>query len=163
MFIKYVFPGLCLTLLSACVQQGDRVDLGNLQTGATVSFVCAEGGEWGIKISNGTDTFLTQPKPVQIEVFRSEENVHQLATGYKSVKKGTDTIVAKARVVSGGGGKFDVEDRWNISGAVLSLSRKVNRNRNRGQHGILFSDQAFNATGSQMGRCGLFRSRPAIW
>ena len=79
----------------------------------------------GNQIYNDSDSFLTQHKPVQIEIFRSEENVHQLTAGYKSVRKEIDTIVAKARVVSESGAKFDIEDRWNISGDVLSLSRKV--------------------------------------
>ena len=42
---KYAIFGLCLTILSACCQRGHRVDLGNLQTGATVSFIRAEGGD----------------------------------------------------------------------------------------------------------------------
>lgn len=125
MFYKSIILGFCATLLSACSQLGSRVDLGNLQTGATISFLRTDGGDWGIKIMNGPDTLMTQQKPVQIEVFRSEENVYQLAAGYKSIKKDASSVLAKANVVSGKGAEFDIEDRWIISGDVLSLSRKV--------------------------------------
>lgn len=46
MFGNSVILGICLTLSSACVRQGDRVDLGSLQIWATISFVRAKGGEW---------------------------------------------------------------------------------------------------------------------
>ena len=39
MFGKIVILGLCLTVSAAFGQQGERIDIGNLQTGATVSFV----------------------------------------------------------------------------------------------------------------------------
>jgi hypothetical protein len=125
MFSKYAIFGLCLTLLSACGQQGHRVDLGNLQTGATVLFVRADGGEWGINILNGTDMLLMQQKPAQIEVFKGKENVLKLAAGYKSVKKETNTVIARVKVATEGEVEFNIEDRWNISGDVLSLKRKV--------------------------------------
>jgi hypothetical protein len=109
----------------AFVQQDSQVNLGSLQTGTMVSFVRTTGGEWGIEISGSTTPRLTQQKPAQIEVFRGEENVHQLAAGYQSVQKETNTVVARAKVISEDEAGFDVEDRWSISGAVLSLSRKV--------------------------------------
>jgi len=124
-FGKYVALGLNLLVSVAFAQQGDRVDLGCLQTGATVSFVRAAGGEWGIEIFDGTARRIMQQKPAQIEVFRGEENVRQLAAGYQSVKKKNNTVVARAMVGSGSEAGFDVEDRWSISGAVLSLSRRV--------------------------------------
>ena len=46
MFGKNILVGVCLTISSAFAQQGDRVDLGTLETGATVSFVRTSGGEW---------------------------------------------------------------------------------------------------------------------
>jgi hypothetical protein len=126
MFGKSILFGLCISLLLACTQQSHKVDLGSLQTGATVSFVRTGRGEWGIEISNGTAQSLIQKKPAQIEVFRSEQNVHQLAAGYKSVKKETNAMIGKAKLVGEGGAKFYVEDHWIITGDVLSLSRKVN-------------------------------------
>ena len=124
-FCKCIILGSCLTLLFACKQQGSRVDLGNLETGATVSFVRATGGQWGIEITDSITLKLMQQKPVQIEVFRSEQNMHQLAVGYLSLKKETNSVIGKAKLAGASGAKFDVEDRWTISGNVLSLSRKV--------------------------------------
>lgn len=66
-----------------------------------------------------------QPKPAQIEVYRGADNVTQLAAGYQAVQKEAGAIVARAKVASGGEAAFAVEDHWKISGAVLSLSRKV--------------------------------------
>ena len=126
MFGKYVILGLCLTGSVAIAQQGNRVDLGRLQNGATVSFVHAAGGDWGIEISGGSAPRITQPKPAQIEVFRGGENASQLAAGYQSVKKENNTVVATAKVTGEGKAAFSVEDSWTVSGAVLSLSRKVN-------------------------------------
>jgi hypothetical protein len=125
MFGKCVLLGPCLAASAALAEEGDRVDLGRLQTGATVSFVRGAGGEWGIEFSGGTAPRLTQQKPAQIEVFRGEENVQQLAPGYQSVQKEADAVVARAKVAGGGDAAFDVEDRWKVSGAVLSLSRRV--------------------------------------
>ena len=125
MFSRYTIYGLCLTLLSACGQHGDRVDLGNIQPGVIASFVRAKGGDWGINISNNNGTIMMQKNPVQIEVFKGEENIHKLVAGYKSVKKEANVFVAKVNVASEAGSKFIVEDRWSISGDVLSLNRKV--------------------------------------
>ena len=68
---------------------------------------------------------MTQPKPAQIEVYRGQTNAQQLAAGYQSVKKEADTIVATAKVAGAGQAAFAVEDRWTVTGPVLSLSRKV--------------------------------------
>jgi len=116
---------LCLTGPTLLAQEGNQLDLGRLQTGATVAFVRDVGGEWGIEISGGGAPRLTQPKPAQIEVFAGGENVRQLAAGYASVQKEPGTIVAKANVAGGGKAAFVVEDRWKVSGAMLLLDRKV--------------------------------------
>jgi hypothetical protein len=70
----------------ASAQQGQagttdagRIVLGRLANGAV--FIRAGSGDWGIEISGGTAVRLTQQKPAQIEVFRGDENVRQLAAG----------------------------------------------------------------------------------
>jgi hypothetical protein len=103
----------------------NSIVLGRLANGAAVTFVRAGSGDWGIEISGAAVPRLMQPKPAQIEVYRGEENDRQLAAGYQSVQKENDAVVASAEVAGGGGAAFAVEDRWKISGAVLSLSRKV--------------------------------------
>ena len=103
----------------------NRLELGKLANGASVAFVRAGSGDWGIDISGGTAPQMTQPKPAQIEVYRGQTNVHQLAAGYQSVRRESDTVVATAKVSGEGQAAFAVEDRWKISGSTLSLSRKV--------------------------------------
>ena len=102
-----------------------RTELGRLANGAAVTFVRTDSGDWGIEISGGGPRMM-QPKPAQIEVYRGGENASQVAAGYQSVQKEADAVVAKASVVGGGPAAFSVEDRWKVSGAVLSLSRTVN-------------------------------------
>jgi hypothetical protein len=126
MFGKWVILGIFLTVSSSCVHQGDRVDLGNLQNGTTVSFVYDKGNGWGLEISNGKEPYMTQRKPAQIEVFLDKDSVFQLASGYKFMKKETNSVVGRAKLVNKSGAKFDVEDRWNMSGNDLFVSRKVN-------------------------------------
>ena len=48
---------LWLTATALLAQENLRVDLGSLQTGATVSFVRSTNGEWGIEIVGGADIF----------------------------------------------------------------------------------------------------------
>jgi len=130
---KFASLGALLWLLAvplASAQQanataGIRVEVGHLANGATVAFVSADHGEFGIEISGGTAPTMTQPKPAQIEVFRGDDNVSDLAAGYQSVQKEADAVVAKATVSGGGDVAFAVEDCWTISGNVLSLHRNV--------------------------------------
>ena len=126
MFGKIIILELCLIVTLVFAQHKNQIDLGNLQTGATVSFVRTAEGEWGIEISNGTTLYISQMKPAQIEIFRGEEKVQQYTAGYQSVQKTADTIIAKTKIYCGRKAAFDVEDKWNIVGDVLSLSRKVN-------------------------------------
>jgi hypothetical protein len=115
----------CYNTLSALTQQIDRIDLGRLQTGAAISFVRADGGDWGIEISGGFALGMMQQKTAQIEVYRGQENVQQLSAGYQSVQKEGDAFLAKAKVAGEGPAAFEVEDLWNVSGDVLSLHRNV--------------------------------------
>ena len=125
MFIKCIIISFCLTVSAVFAQQGDRVELGRLQTGAAVSFVQADDDEWGIEITGGNSLGMAQQKPAQIELFAGAENVSHLASGYQSVQKEGDSILAKAILTGDGAAAFEVEDLWKVSGNVLSLSRNV--------------------------------------
>jgi hypothetical protein len=125
MFDKIVMLGLCLTVSTAAAQQNDRVDLGILQTGATVSFVQDERDEWGIEISDGVAPRLTQPQPAQIEVFHEDGDIHMLAAGYKTVQRSASYIDARAEIEYGDTIVFRVQDRWSMNEAVVSVQRKV--------------------------------------
>ncbi len=126
---------LCLMTALAAAQQkpagapmASRIELGRLASGAAVAFVRAGSADWGIEISGGGQRF-SQPRPAQIEVYRGDENASQLAAGYQSVRKEADAVVATAKLAGDGQAAFEVQDRWMVSGAVLSLSRKVSVTR----------------------------------
>ena len=122
---KCIILGLCLTVSTASAQQGNRVDLGRLQTGATVSFVCIAGGEWGIEISGDSAPRLTQQKLVRLEIFQTEQDIRELAAGYKTVQQSNSGIEARTEIAYGDNVVFRVDDQWNLHGDVVSLQRKV--------------------------------------
>ncbi|RPH81229.1 MAG: hypothetical protein EHM80_03030 [Nitrospiraceae bacterium] len=116
---------LCLTALAFSAQCGDRVDLGRLQTGATVSFVRVDGGEWGIHISEGTAPEVAQEKPARIEIVQAGKERREFAAGYRTVERSDSGIDALAEIAYGAGAVFRVQDRWSLNGAVVAVSRKV--------------------------------------
>jgi hypothetical protein len=125
MFGKYVLFGLCLTGSALLAQQDTRVDLGRLQTGATVSFARSTAGEWGIEIEGAAAPRILQLKPARLEVFRAEDDIRQLAAGYKTVQKSAAGIDARAEITYGENVVFRVHDQWSLNGAVVSVRRKV--------------------------------------
>ena len=84
---RSIFLGLCIILLSECNHDHNRMEFGLLQSGSMVSFVRDKTGNWGIEISGNDFPLLLNRKPAQIEVFKNEENIIKLASGYQSVKK----------------------------------------------------------------------------
>jgi hypothetical protein len=121
-FCKYLLFGVCLSLSVSCNRSS--VELGKLQNGAAVSFV-RSGGEYGIEITGGIIPILAQKKPAQIEVWLGDNNIRQLTSGYRSVKLENNTAIAKASVKGNGKAAFEVEDKWSVSGDIISLNRKV--------------------------------------
>ena len=124
-FGKYLLLGLFLSGSALSAQPGARVDLGRLQTGATVSFIRSSAGEWGIEIAGGSAPRIVQPKPAKLEVFRTEEDIPQLAAGYKTVRKSAGGVDARAEIAYDNNVVFHVRDQWSISGAVVSVRRNV--------------------------------------
>ncbi|HXT12638.1 MAG TPA: hypothetical protein VN873_13830 [Candidatus Angelobacter sp.] len=57
-------------------------------------------------------------------MYHSDEDIHQLAAGYKTVKKDGSAVNADCEIVDGDV-IFHIYDHWTLAGAVLSLSRKV--------------------------------------
>ena len=116
-----------LGVSALCAQQAARVDLGRLQTGATVSFARSAAGEWGIEIAGAGAGApqIRQPKPARLEVFRADDDIRQLAAGYKTVRKTAAGIDASAEIAYGENVVFHVNDRWSLSGAVVSVHRNV--------------------------------------
>ena len=125
MFSKYLILLLCISVSVSFSQQSNQVELGKLETGATVSFVHAAEGKWGIDISGTVTPRLTQKSPVRIEVFQKENNIHELSAGYTTVRKSGSGIDASTEIAYGKKVVFHIHDMWSISGAVLSVHRKV--------------------------------------
>jgi hypothetical protein len=125
MLRKCILFGFYLTISVAFGQQGDRVDLGTLQTGAMVSFVRIAGGDWGIEISGGTAPHLTQQKPARLDILQKEDDTREIAVGYKSVRQSESSIEAGAEISYDADVVFRVQDRWTMNGAVLSVQRRI--------------------------------------
>jgi hypothetical protein len=109
-----------------------RISLGLVSTGATVSFVRAGSGEWGMDIGGPGTPRISQQQPARLEVFNRDapgpslkEDVRQLAAGYKSVEMTGGIATARAELAYGSGVTFRVEDRWSVAGAVMSVRRRV--------------------------------------
>jgi hypothetical protein len=115
----------CLMALAVYPQQADRMDLGSLNTGAVVSFLRVDGGEWGVHISGGTAPDIAQWKPARVEILPAGEEGRELAAGYRTVKRSDSGIDALAEIPYGAGAVFRVQDRWSLTGAVVTVSRKV--------------------------------------
>jgi hypothetical protein len=178
--MRHVIVAAVFSLLatsSALAQQGaapaaGRVVLGRLATGASVTFVRTPAGEWGIEITGPQIARMGQPKPAQIEVYRSDDNVRQLAAGYRSIEKSADAVVARATLSGEGDTTFTIEDRWRVSGAVLSLARKVTVSGSDAKAGFLsairlstappvsWTDAAFLAPGLLYGQPATSASAP---
>jgi hypothetical protein len=111
--------------LTPAAPPASRVVLGQVTTGATVACLRDTSGAWGLDVSGGPAPRLAQPKPASIEVMREDGTLHQLASGYTSVKVAAAGLIAHADLPDAGGVVFHVDDQWSLHGAVLSLQRHV--------------------------------------
>ena len=138
--------------------------LGRLANGAVVQFVRSAVGDWGIEIAGGGAVSMVQRQPASVEIYQGGGNAiaaSAATAGYQSVRKLADTVVASARV-SDGQAVFSVEDRWKISGAVLSLSRKVSVISPENGAGFLSAIPARHSADSGLDRRRLSRPGPAL-
>jgi hypothetical protein len=122
---KGVMLWLFLTASVIFAQQPDRFDLGTLNTGATVSFVRVDRGEWGIQIIGGTAPKITQSEPSRLDICQTGKDIRSLAAGYKTVQASDSGVDASAEIAYGKSTLFRVQDHWSLDGAVVSLRRKV--------------------------------------
>lgn len=121
--LRCILAGLCLAATNSFAKS-DRIELGHLQSNATVIFTQSSAEEWGLEIVGGAAPAISQPQPARLEIFRAEDDIRQLAAGYKSVRKsaaGTDAFAE----IKYDGVLFRIQDHWSINGEVLSLNRKV--------------------------------------
>ncbi|MBN1397251.1 MAG: AGE family epimerase/isomerase [Bacteroidetes bacterium] len=126
----WMLIGLFLYITASIAQENDREELGRLQTGAVVTFVKNTKNEWGIDISGGSAPNILQEKPVQIEVYKSSEDIFLLDAGYKTIKRSASGIDAFTEMVDNENVVFRVQDRWSVDGAIVSVKRKVEVSEN---------------------------------
>ncbi len=103
--------------------QTESIKLGVLDSGASVSFVKGDKGEWGIDIDGGPAPRIAQSQPVRLEIHAAAE-ILPLHAGYRTVEKTAEGITASARI-DHGDAAFWVTDRWQVGGSILSLQREV--------------------------------------
>jgi len=120
-----LFVGLTSALVSAASAASERVNLGQLENGATVSFVRSAEGAWGLEIAGGTAPTIRQEQPALIEIFTSADDVRTRAAAYRTVEKSADTIIARATVREGSDVSFNVRDTWSLDGAVITVNRTI--------------------------------------
>jgi hypothetical protein len=117
--------GLLIGSRAVAGQAADSMTLGQLVGGASVRFVQAGSGEWGIEISGGEAPRLMQPKPVRIEVLQAEENLREMTAGYTTVRKSRSGIEAAAEIVCDENAAFHVRDSWSLKDDILTVRRKA--------------------------------------
>lgn len=115
---------LCLAASNLSARPVSRIELGRLQTGTRIVFVRSSAGEWGLETAGGAAPTISQSQPARLEVFRAEDDIRQLAAGYKTVLKSTAGIDASAEVKYEGV-VFRIQDHWSVRGPVLSVRRKL--------------------------------------
>jgi hypothetical protein len=127
-----VFGGLALALgVVPARADGDpaspRTDLalGRLPTGTTVAFTPLSPAGWGVAFAGGPAPRVVSERPARFEVFASEDDIRELASGYGMVARSGAGIEAHAAVAAADGVAFQVLDRWRIDGAVVSVSRTL--------------------------------------
>ncbi len=122
---KYLIFGTYVLSAIVFAQQVDRIELGHLQTGSSVSFIKNTKGEWGIEIVGKNVPRIFQLHPVNFEIFESENNIQKFRAGYTTIQKSKSEVIAQAKIPYSKDVVFTIQDMWSLSGAVVSLCRKV--------------------------------------
>lgn len=123
-FSRHLVLVLCVAA-SVSGQTRDRLQLGKLESGAIVSFTHSTSGEWELEIEGGPAPRISQPRPARLEVITPAQEVQQIGAAYKTIRRSGAGMDAGAEIYYSDTAIFRVHDQWSLSGAVLSLRRKV--------------------------------------
>jgi len=110
--------------LHALAPEAQVISLGHMDSGAEVVFK-RTGNEWGIEIAGGAVSKISQPKPARIEIYRSENDIRQVTSGYSNIKNTPAGLEAAADLRNDDKTVFHVHDLWTLNGSVLSIKRTV--------------------------------------
>jgi len=124
---RFVALGLGLLGSTLVAQSGERIYLGSLTTGSTVSFVRGPEGSWGLAVEGAGNPSFRQTKPARIEVYRADDDIRPLAAGYATIEKSAarNELLARAIIPCGDKVVFQVQDRWSLHGEVATVVRTV--------------------------------------
>jgi len=125
---KCSFLGLCLAgpaLFAQIAQPAFRVELGRLETGATVAFNRNFDGNYILAFGGGAALPSILSATARIEIYRADDDIRQLMAEYKTVQKSANGVNAQAEIAFSSNVVFHVKDHWSLTGAVVSVSRKV--------------------------------------
>ena len=116
------------SLLLGCAvaaHAGERLPLGAPTDSASLTFVEARAGDWGLEIADREGTRLTQPQPLRVQTIDAHGKVDDFASGYRTVKRTRDGLEGEGMVRVGGRDLFRVEDRWSLRDGIVTVHRSV--------------------------------------
>lgn len=93
---------------------------------------------WGIYLSNAGLSSASQTTPAQIEIYLDSVNISKHLSGYDHVNKITNGFTGKA-IIKTQKASFIINDKWQINGNVLQLSRNVKVSESNTGAGFLSS------------------------
>jgi hypothetical protein len=130
MLRKCLLLGLCLAgpaLFGQYAQQDNPLllELGRLPSGAEVSFQRELDRNYYIFTIGGGASPGFLSAPARIEVYRADDDIHQFTAEYKTVQKSANGVDARAEIAYSSNVIFHVQDHWSLTGAVVTVSRKV--------------------------------------
>jgi len=110
---------------AALTASAQTISLGHTPAGGEVVFARGAGGEWGMQITGGVSPRIAQPKPASIEVYNADNDIRDLSSGYKIVRRTAAGVDATADVSADNGVVFHVHDVWVLTNGVLSVRREA--------------------------------------
>lgn len=125
MLKKLIILALCLNVSFVNAQKNNRLNLGRLETGETISFVKSTNIGWGIEITGSGSPRFQQQKPARVEVSLADDNIQEFSSGYKTIHETSSGIDALAEITYNKNVVFHITDHWKLKGAEFSVSRKV--------------------------------------
>lgn len=124
LFLLLISVSSCMFVYAQSTANSNDLIVGKISEETTVALKKANDGKWGIFINEAGLSSVSQPKPVQIEVYKDSLNITRISSGYNQVSKNKTGFIGKATIKSSSV-SFEVSDSWVIKGDVATLSRRV--------------------------------------
>ena len=82
-------------------------------------------GKWGLALAGTGMASANQPKPVSVELYQSPNTITKRSSGYDHIEIQSGKLLGTSTVPGLKGTSFLVNDRWEITGETLQLTRSV--------------------------------------